>query len=294
MNKGHSFPPVKEAVRAAGRVMKRLETVPAARWNLANRLYLLDMEYTHPLYPEDLAPVTLTFASDIHAGPLFSDAQMEQLKKGLEKLPSDLLLFGGDLGDEPEDSLRFASAFPADGYPLGVFLVFGNHDLKRPGYREKLREMYAKRGWSLLENSGRAVNRGLYLCGTDDALEGNADLAKALRGRPDGGLCVLVSHNPDPLANAGEAPFQLALCGHTHGGQVAFRGHSVLSSSRYRDRYRSGWIEENGHDILVTNGIGTSVLPVRIGAEPQLIRLRIRHGERDCRLLSRRSAAEAE
>ena len=79
---------------------------------------------------------------------------------------------------------------------------------------------------------------------------------------------------PQTLA---DGPFyQLALCGHTHGGQVALLGHSLHSSSDLGDRYRSGWYREAGAEIMVSNGVGTPVLPVRLGAPPQyhLITLR--------------------
>ena len=177
------------------------------------------------------------------------------------------------------------SAFPLPDYPLGVYTVFGNHDLEAE-YRGPLTRAIRERGWRLLENSGYAVNGGLFLCGTDDLAEGSPDLEKTLKDAPGSGLCVLVTHNPDLLAACGASSFQLALCGHTHGGQVVVRGHSILSSSIYRDRYRSGWIFEEGHDILVTNGVGTSLLPVRFGTDPQLIRLRISHGSPGHRLLA--------
>ena len=272
-------------MKAVGKQIKRMETPWMARRNPANRLFLTDYLYTHPLYPETLPPVTVTFVSDIHAGPLFSRAQEEQLKKGLSLLPSDLLLFGGDFGDAPEDGLRFISGFPLPEYPLGVYTVFGNHDLDKPEYRPLLTRAIRERGWTLLENSGCPVNGGLYLCGMDDLTEGSPDLEKTLAGTPGEGLCVLAAHNPDVLATFGASSFQLALCGHTHGGQVTIKGHSIMSSSIYRDRYRSGWVFEEGRDILVTNGVGTSLLPIRAGTDPQLIRLRIAHGRQEHRLL---------
>ena len=57
---------------------------------------------------------------------------------------------------------------------------------------------------------------------------------------------------------------------------MAFFGKSVYSSSKYKDRYLSGWIEENGHRIMVSNGVGTSIMPVRIGSKPEYHSIELR------------------
>ena len=64
--------------------------------------------------------------------------------------------------------------------------------------------------------------------------------------------------------------FQLALCGHTHGGQVVLFNRALKSPSDYGEKYRTGWKKENGVDIMISNGVGTSFLPVRLGARPQI------------------------
>ncbi len=266
--------------------IKKMERGALFERNPANHLYLTEYAYTNPSYPKEEPERTLVFVTDIHAGILFSQKQTEQLQRGLALLPADGLVFGGDFGNEPSDSVAFVQSFPLKAYPMGVYTVFGNHDLYDIGYRAPLKEAVNLRGWTLLENKGVRFSDGIYLCGVDDFRQGQADAGKALSGAPKEGLRILVSHNPDLLPDLKEAPFHLALCGHTHGGQVTIRGHSFLSSSKYHDRYRSGWITEEGHDILVSNGIGTSMLPIRRGADPQLIRLRLGHGERGWRFLS--------
>ncbi|HUM61301.1 MAG TPA: metallophosphoesterase, partial [Clostridia bacterium] len=67
------------------------------------------------------------------------------------------------------------------------------------------------------------------------------------------------------------------ICGHTHGGQIVFFGRSLHSSSEYGDRYRSGWYREQGADILVSEGVGTSILPMRVGTRSQIHRLILRN-----------------
>jgi len=87
-------------------------------------------------------------------------------------------------------------------------------------------------------------------------------------------------HSPDLVPEAKQAGlrFDLALCGHTHGGQIALRGRSLYPSSRYGDRYRMGWVNENDSDIFITCGVGTSVLPMRVGTMPEIHRFNLSSG----------------
>ena len=88
---------------------------------------------------------------------------------------------------------------------------------------------------------------------------------------------IYAPHAPDALEDAYNVQrdpfFDLALCGHTHGGQVTLLGFAPYTASRrglrYGNHYRSGEIEEHGVTVLVSNGVGTTWLPVRLGARAQ-------------------------
>ena len=88
---------------------------------------------------------------------------------------------------------------------------------------------------------------------------------------------IYAPHAPDALEDAYNVQrdpfFDLALCGHTHGGQVTLLGFAPYTASRrglrYGNHYRSGEIEEHGVTVLVSNGVGTTWLPLRLGARAQ-------------------------
>jgi predicted MPP superfamily phosphohydrolase len=62
------------------------------------------------------------------------------------------------------------------------------------------------------------------------------------------------------------------LSGHTHGGQVRLFGWSPVVPSRYGGRYAYGHVHESdGRDLIVSAGIGTSILPVRLGIPPEIV-----------------------
>ena len=98
------------------------------------------------------------------------------------------------------------------------------------------------------------------------------------KGRLRGADYVIYApHAPDALEDAYNVQrdpfFDLALCGHTHGGQVTLLGFAPYTASRrglrYGNHYRSGEIEEHGVTVLVSNGVGTTWLPLRLGARAQ-------------------------
>jgi predicted MPP superfamily phosphohydrolase len=86
-----------------------------------------------------------------------------------------------------------------------------------------------------------------------------------------GTVNILLNHNPNDFDQAVEFGFDLMLAGHTHGGQLSFefirRG---LSLARLETPYVSGWFEKSGGQLYVNRGIGTTILPIRSGARPEI------------------------
>ena len=86
-----------------------------------------------------------------------------------------------------------------------------------------------------------------------------------------GTVNILLNHNPNDFDHAVELGFDLMLAGHTHGGQLSLeflrRG---LSFARLETPYVSGWYEKSGSQLYVNHGIGTTVIPIRLGARPEI------------------------
>ena len=87
---------------------------------------------------------------------------------------------------------------------------------------------------------------------------------------------ILLAHDPDvfPFVPARVA---LTVSGHTHGGQVAI---PVLRRpaipSYYGERYARGHVVEDGRHLYISSGLGTSGLPVRFLAPPEVVVLELR------------------
>jgi hypothetical protein len=79
-----------------------------------------------------------------------------------------------------------------------------------------------------------------------------------------------MAHEPDIFARL-PSRVSLALCGHTHGGQVRIAGYAPAVPSRYGQRYAYGHIVEDRRHLIVSGGLGCSGLPIRFGCPPEIV-----------------------
>jgi predicted MPP superfamily phosphohydrolase len=111
----------------------------------------------------------------------------------------------------------------------------------------------------------------LYLAGVDDVVEGSPELMSALSEIPYEAPTVLLSHNPDILAEPGIEQADLVLSGHTHGGQVVL---PLLGAAHTQTRHLqrsevSGYLRRGKTQVYITRGVGEGI-PLRFGAAPQI------------------------
>jgi hypothetical protein len=156
--------------------------------------------------------------------------------------------------------------------PLGRFAVPGNHEYHAAEEPQLWRSVLEDCGVEVLWNRGCRIARGgasLWLCGVDDLRRGEPDLAQALDGAADHEPRVLLSHNPDLFIDAARAGVDLQLSGHTHGGQITIGGYTPLRHSRYG--FWAGHYAREGAQLYVGRGVGTTALPLRIGAPAEIV-----------------------
>jgi predicted MPP superfamily phosphohydrolase len=267
---------------AAGIFPRLLKNVPKdKKWlypfYLAGQLHLSEETYESAHLPAAFDNLSIAFLSDIHYGPFLKKEEALSVVQKVVDLDTDLIILGGDYGDIPTNSLAFFNLIPTFPADKTVLAVLGNHDI---GAKHQiivpdiLDAMRAKNIIPLVNETHILTREGkrLAVCGPDDKRCGRPDFEPLIAASQDADFVLFIPHSPDliPDAYAADFAFHLALCGHTHGGQLVFFGRTLHSSSIYKDRYRSGWYQENGVDIRVSNGVGTSILPMRIGPVPEI------------------------
>ncbi|MBR6187177.1 MAG: metallophosphoesterase [Clostridia bacterium] len=245
---------------------------------LAKQLYTVEEVYPSSQLPKEFNGLRIVFASDIHYGKLFGEERVRLLSKRINDLKADIVILGGDYGEHSDGAIRFFQLKPGFQANQMVLGVMGNHDRMYPEENfPLLLDAMRSDGVTPLVNDAVTIEREgkrLVIAATDDFFSGNPDLSYTAYRCRNADFVIYVSHIPDILPETYRMPggpfYQLALCGHTHGGQVAIAGKAIKSSSGYGNRFLSGWYHENGVDIMVSNGVGTSSLPVRFGAKPQI------------------------
>jgi hypothetical protein len=174
---------------------------------------------------------------------------------------------------------------------LGSLAVLGNHDHWEG--TEACRAEFVRHGLPLIDNqrvflsarglSEQPVGPCLAICGVGDLWEDSVDPEKALQDVPADCPRLLLSHNPDVAElipnRFPRLRFDLQLSGHTHGGQVSFPGVGTpIVPSAYGPRYAGGLVQGPAWPVVVSRGVGLTVLPVRFRVPPEVGLITLRRG----------------
>lgn len=228
-----------------------------------------------PDFPVGARPVRIAFLADTHVGaPDMPPARLTQIVRQVNGLHPDLVLLGGDfLSDKhwvprPPNVAEALSALSQLRSPLGTYAVLGNHDHWR-SVREVTAGLEAN-DVHLLTNE--AVDVGpLSLGGADDAFTGHDDVRATVGAmRRLKGARVMLTHSPDVVPSV-PSDVSLILAGHTHCGQIRFPLIGALYyESRYGSRFACGMTRDGAKRVITSAGLGTSMLPLRLGAVPDV------------------------
>ena len=231
--------------------------------------------------PQGIGQLRIVYATDIHKGGLYTDARLGSLISHINACNADIVLLGGDYAVDSAGAIEFFRTMPRIHSRYGVYAVLGNHDRTIPEANlTTLRSAMQSAGVTPLINSVSKVRIGvsdIYIAGIDDVDNGRPDL-KGVAGqvRADD-YVIFLSHSPAIMPDALSAKdqsghtgwFDLGLFGHTHGGQIAVLG-PMLNTQNVPKEYLQGWFTRSRTNLLVSRGVGTSSLPVRLFCPPQI------------------------
>lgn len=233
--------------------------------------------------------------SDIHASePYMSAARIRGIAERANALDADLIVLLGDYEAGSRLVSRFvpfmewAAALSGLKAPLGVHAVLGNHDwwedrtAQRTGELPIAARAMTEHGIRVLHNESVRLETGhgpVWLAGLGDQLAfapaknrgwrrraGSHDLAATLAPVPKDAPTILLAHEPDVFPRVPDR-VALTLSGHTHGGQIRLFGYSpIVPSAR---RYAWGHVREHT-DLVISGGLGYSMIPVRFGMPPEI------------------------
>lgn len=236
----------------------------------------------HDIFIRELDPVFHGFKiaqiSDSHIGMFFSLEKFERVLKRLAENKPDVLVITGDLIDDVTLTEAVVAVLERyfDAFRFGIYFCWGNHEYFRDFAR--IERALVKSRICVLRNQGAFLAKAqkpLYLLGVDypwadnkDAqpLKGRMLLDQALEGAPEFSTKILLSHHSALIDQAYESGIDLTLTGHTHGGQFAVLGYSLLP---VRYKYMRGMYQEGDKYGYVSTGAG-SWFPFRLGCPAEI------------------------
>ncbi|HET7126391.1 MAG TPA: metallophosphoesterase [Lysobacter sp.] len=159
-----------------------------------------------------------------------------------------------------------------------VYAVLGNHDWWKGG--PAVRDAFAAVGVRMVDNRATPIGIGncrFWLVGLGDALEGKPDVPGAFARVAGDAPAIALTHEPSLFPRI-PARAALTIAGHTHGGQVQLWPRTLFGKETFdpRSNRLSGIYDVDGRLLFVSPGVGTSILPIRLGVPPEISRLTLR------------------
>lgn len=224
--------------------------------------------------------------SDLHFGSTIGLNEVKSIVETINKQNADIVVFTGDLFNNNtvvsnENINLLVEELNKINPKIKTFGIPGNHDYDK---RDNWNYFIEKTNWKILTNTYDFIysetNIPIVFVGVDDYSEGNPNYKEAYQYLTDTTkdyYTILLAHEPDQIEHLNDNnednnySFDVAFAGHSHLGQVRlpFIGATILpyGSKKYYDEYYS---LENGKQLYISGGLGTSVLKIRFLNKPSI------------------------
>jgi predicted MPP superfamily phosphohydrolase len=236
--------------------------------------------------------LTISVIADLHAGgPNMGIERISHIVETSNALGPDIVMLLGDFVathkfvTEPVPAPVWAAELSRLKAPLGVHAILGNHDWWF--HESEIRLALKRVGIPVMENDAVLLGEPgarFWLAGIGDQLavplgqgrfRGADDLPATLAKIGSDEPVILMVHEPDIFTRVPDR-VSLTLAGHTHGGQVRVPFvWPAFVPSQYGARFAYGHIVEGGRDLIVSGGLGTSAVPMRVGVPPEIVHVEL-------------------
>ena len=234
--------------------------------------------------PQSFDGYRIAHVSDLHNTEMGKDN--EKLLAMLRDADPDMIAITGDLIDSRNTDIEVALKFVREAVKIApCYYVTGNHEARVNEYGE-LKAGMETAGVTVLEDVRTEISMEgatITLIGVNDPsyqtdyLFGDSETVLNTKleelHTEDGEFTVLLSHRPELFDAYTDHGIDLVLSGHAHGGQfrLPFIGGLVAPNQGFFPEYGAGIYTEGNTNMLVSRGIGNSILPFRINNRPEVI-----------------------
>ena len=234
--------------------------------------------------PQGFDGFRIAQVSDLHNAE-FGEGN-EKLSKLLSETDPNMIVITGDLIDSRHTDIGIALEFARQIIKIApVYYVSGNHEARVREYVD-LRMGLTEAGVIVLENQKVQISKdseSITLMGIQDPsfrtdyLFGDAESESrqeitSLQNESDG-YTVLLSHRPELFDLYVDTGVDLVFSGHAHGGQFRLPvfGGLVAPNQGFFPKYDAGQFSEENTTMIVSRGVGNSIIPFRINNPPEIV-----------------------
>lgn len=225
--------------------------------------------------PDSFNGFRIAFASDFHYESRFTSRRIAGVIHALQSANADVLLLGGDYrGRKGGDMEELFDALKQVKTRFGTYAVMGNHE--RGETDTLVRHAMAHAGVRLLEHQIDTLHIGeeyILVCGIRNPFDLSQNSVSPTLHLKAEDFVIMLVHTPDYTEDTDITNTDLALSGHTHGGQVSlFKRWTPVHFSKYGNRFLTGLkYNSKGIPVIVTNGIGTSRKNIRLFTPSEVV-----------------------
>jgi len=228
----------------------------------------------------DLDGYRIVQISDLHNAEF--GKENKKLLETIRSCSPDIIVITGDLVDSNHTNVECAVAFVNEAVKIApVYYVTGNHEYwLDPSENEQMMQGILAAGACDLDDEAVRIEKGdssFMLAGLDDQHLSDETLKNLLQEQKNE-LSIVLAHEPQYLQNYANAGADLVLTGHAHGGQIRlpFVGGIVAPDQGFLPEYTSGKYNSTDTEMIVSRGLGNSIIPVRLFNYPEVVCVELR------------------
>lgn len=233
--------------------------------------------------PKNFEGFKIAQISDLH-NKSFGENQKYLIKHIRDEKPN-IIVITGDLIDSRRYNEYIAMQFVKEAIKISpVYYVTGNHEMRSGKFKE-LEEQLTNAGARVLRNSWEKIDiegQSIIIAGADDPYTRirhrepiviEQYLQEIKKDLDENSFKVLLSHRPEKIDAYAAFGFDLVFSGHAHGGQfrIPFLGGVAVPNQGFFPKYTSGIHKVDDTIMIISRGLGNSIIPQRIFNRPEII-----------------------
>lgn len=213
--------------------------------------------------------------SDLHNKKMGKNG--EKLADRISECEPDIIVLTGDLVDSNHTDIEYSLNFCKEIKEFApVYYITGNHEKwLSDGDYKKLMNGLSENAVTILDNDFVKLDEeNITIIGLDDDSLNSFTLNKVIENADKESMMLLLAHEPQFWDEYNTCDIDLVLSGHAHGGQfrIPFTHKGIIAPDQsFLPEYTEGVFEKNGKTLIISRGIGNSVIPFRLFNRPEIV-----------------------